>query len=346
MLCINLSDFNFCTEKLHHNIFAFARNQERNGGLDNDRYIWIQQCLLQGIMLWQTVSGASDRAIQSLLSFLRSLLIVIADTLGYNVLSYLMKSLPSTLYAIRRFLGIDRERYSKYVVCPTCHMLYDYADVLRLKAVDPRCKHILWPNHSYHHMRKKCGTKLLSEITKRPTLIYTVASIISYLEIFVSQPGFLSLCNEWRKLKTLPGYINDIYDGQIWKELASSDYLGSEYNLVIMLNVDWLQPYKHSPYSLGAIYGVILNLPRRIRFKDRYVMLLGVIPGPSEPSLDINTYLQPIVDELKVLENGAKLKDASAYGNKYRVRLLGCASDVPATRKLGGFLGHSATKGE
>ena len=30
----------------------------------------------------------------------------------------------------------------------------------------------------------------------------------------------------------------------------------------------------------------------------------GVIPGPSEPKLHLNTYLKPIVDDLQQLSNG------------------------------------------
>lgn len=57
-----------------------------------------------------------------------------------------------------------------------------------------------------------------------------------------------------------------------------------------MLNVDWFQPYKHSTYSLGVIYLVILNFPRNIRYKLENSIIIGFIPGPHEPSGNINTY--------------------------------------------------------
>lgn len=40
----------------------------------------------------------------------------------------------------------------------------------------------------------------------------------------------------------------------------------SQRNYGIMLNVDWFQPFKHTNYSVGAIYVTILNLPRAERF--------------------------------------------------------------------------------
>ena len=42
----------------------------------------------------------------------------------------------------------------------------------------------------------------------------------------------------------------------------------------------------------------VLNLPRSERFKSKWAMILGVIPGPTEPKGNINTFLKPIVDDL------------------------------------------------
>ena len=65
------------------------------------------------------------------------------------------------------------------------------------------------------------------------------------------------------------------------------------------MNVDWFQPFTRTQFSVGAIYLAIQNLPRSLRYKDENVILVGVIPGPSEPSLTINSYLAPLVQELQ-----------------------------------------------
>ena len=77
------------------------------------------------------------------------------------------------------------------------------------------------------------------------------------------------------------------------------------------MNVDWFQPFKHTSYSVGAIYVVILNLPRAERFKEENVLLLGLMPGPKEPKLNLNTYLRPIVDYLLSLADGKHFEDCS-----------------------------------
>ena len=42
-------------------------------------------------------------------------------------------------------------------------------------------------------------------------------------------------------------------------------------------------------------------MPRRERYLKENVILLGVIPGPNEPKLHINTFLLPVVNELQKL---------------------------------------------
>ena len=78
-------------------------------------------------------------------------------------------------------------------------------------------------------------------------------------------------------------------------------FLAVPRNYAFMLNVDWFQPFKHSLYSVGALYMVLMNLPRSERFKPENVLLVGIIPGPHEPKLTINSYLEPLVAELNLL---------------------------------------------
>ena len=96
--------------------------------------------------------------------------------------------------------------------------------------------------------------------------------------------------------------------------------------------------------SVGVLYSTILNLPRHIRNTHQYTILAGVIPGPHEPKRDVNSFLQPLVKELLLLWDGILL-NVNSKPQLIRGALLCVACDIPAARKVAGFLGHSARYG-
>lgn len=70
----------------------------------------------------------------------------------------------------------------------------------------------------------------------------------------------------------------DIYDGNVWKEfkhISDEPFLMYPGNLCLSLNIDWFNPLKETPYSAGAIYLVIQNLPRIERYKIENVIFIG-----------------------------------------------------------------------
>ena len=102
-----------------------------------------------------------------------------------------------------------------------------------------------------------------------------------------------------------------MYDGAIWKEFEQSMILILMQYLLhigLMLNVDWFNPFKKGLYSAGAIYLSILNLPRLVRFKKENSIPNGLIPGPKEPSLTINSFIAPLVNELEALCDGVLME--------------------------------------
>ena len=140
----------------------------------------------------------------------------------------------------------------------------------------------------------------------------------------------------------------DVYDGQVWREFQSDKhehFLQDDNSLAFMLNIDFLQPFKHTTYSVGAIYITIVNLPRSVRYKSENVILVGIIPGPDEPEGDLNSFLHPLVNELQELWVGVAMDCHMNTVKKIRGALLCVACDLPAGRKVCGFLSHSARYG-
>lgn len=74
------------------------------------------------------------------------------------------------------------------------------------------------------------------------------------------------------------------------------------------------------------------------------MILVGIIPGPNEPSLNINSYLTPLVLELQQFYKGV-LVDSYASKVKIQLALVGVMCDLPASRKVCGFCFYNALHG-
>ena len=111
--------------------------------------------------------------------------------------------------------------------------------------------------------------------------------------------------------------------------------------------MDCFRPYKHSQGSVGVIYMVIMNLPRSERYELENVLVVGIQPGPGEPKLTANTFLKPLVEELQILWKSKERFSVSGSIFKKRIQagLICVSCDIPASRKIGGFMGHMANQG-
>jgi len=185
-----------------------------------------------------------------------------------------------------------------------------------LKKVEPEShlKHVL-PSVVMPNFSNRSSASLEIPNFIHAKCFATTFFIISSLKLLL-RPGFIDLCESTRKLASERGALLDIYHGRIWKEFLrynGSDFLVSSYCYALMLNVDWFQPFEHFTYSVGVIYLVLLNLPRAVWYKRENIILVGVIPGPSEPPLNINFYLPPLVSDLLQLWTGNIYQHSSLF---------------------------------
>ena len=143
--------------------------------------------------------------------------------------------------------------------------------------------------------------------------------------------------------------LGDVYDGKLWGDFQNIDgrpFLSLPNNLCLALNIDWFNPYEQTPYSIGAIYLSVSNLPRSERYKEKNIILVGLIPGPTEPKQHINHFLFPLLEDLKKLYQGVIFKNATVLGHTMLRAVMACVScDLPATRKVCGFSNYNAKFG-
>ena len=318
--------------------------------------IAVQICMF--LSFFQLCYRVSERGISLLLSFLKTLL----SWLGSYCpeIKALHDVLPQNVYFMRKLLGRKSSEITCFVVCPKCHSLYELKDCIVTHRTgiteSAKCSFVQYPNHPQRFRRSKCNTILMKTVKHGskskliPRSVYAYKSLESSLTRLYNQPGFVERCNIWRKRNIQsPDFFTDIYDGKVWhnfKVVQGRPFLIQSNNLCLKLNLDWFNPFKHVQYSVGVIYLVVENLPRADRYKLENIIIVGCIPGPKEPKKHINTYLRPLVDELLGLWQGKYLRVSSIFGIvPIRCALTCITCDLPATRKICGFLSFCASQG-
>lgn len=301
------------------------------------------------IMIWQMRFVISDSAVAALLSFLSVLFLAFTNVDKFFQAVY--DKFPRTIKSLWDLNKMQRGAFSKFIVCPKCYSLYKVNDCYYINRGEKhakQCTFVEFPNHRQRHRRAPCGVDLVKvsrTVTGKQIIIpfksYCYKSLKESFEILLKRPGFQNQCNQWRT-REIPGdVLEDIYDGAIWKDFADRFLNDSQKNFAFMLNLDWFNPFKHAKYSIGGIYLVCLNLPRSERFKRKNVILVGIIPAMKhEPPT--NTFLKPLVQEfIEGWEDGYYLTshESPDKAEQYRFALLCVGCDIPACRKLCGFLG-------
>ena len=280
---------------------------------------------------WSTAYNIPMTAIGYLLLFMNALFSACA--MFSSVFSAIAKVVPKSVYALRSAQGLLEDKFEKYVICPKCNMLYHLSDIRQGNGQIPTCTYVPFPDHSQRRFRSPCGEKLMKEVILKgekrvlyPIKTFCYKSIISSLKCLLDRPGFQQMAESWRSRKRVPGTYRDVYDGRVWREFQSKEsgqFFDKPRRYGFTINVDWFQPYKHSPYSVGAIYLSMMNLPRDERYKKENMIIAGIIPGPDEPTKDINGYLEPLVSELVTLwEEGIEYRAADDKTVRYRILLI------------------------
>ena len=335
-------------------LLSDEEDDENDEGISNEKFIDnpVAYLLMTFLVLWGFVFHISNAALNVLILFLNHFLKIVLPK-SSDVMC------PRSLKGIQKCLNLHKDEFIQYVVCSKCDSVYEpnacVSKQLHGHLATNHCIHIQFPNHPLHSFRQPCGTPLLQRVCRgrsnnlefQPYKVYPYQSIKKALMRLCNRSNFLIMCEQWRQMPVSTEYMNDVYDGNIWKEWQcwnGRNFLSTPYSLVTSLNLDWFQPYSHVNYSVGVFYLVILNLPREERYKMENVILLAVIPGPKEPKLTVNSFLAPIVEELQELWKGVPILLGSM--NKtviVRLAVICIACDIPAARKICGFAGHMAT---
>lgn len=240
-----------------------------------------------------------------------------------------------------------------YPCCPSCFALYPITSTPSL------CVYKSVPTGS------PCGTKLLRTRSVRGQ------QITSFVRTYLHQPmqqwvGRLVCRPGMEDFLMMPSVEEVIHPPltktDFWHGSALRTFLGpdnkrlyvdvppNETRLVFSLAVNGFNPY-HSKtakqtVSCTAIYMVCLNLPPHLRYLPENMYLVGVVPGPTKPSLDqLNHFLRLLVDDLLSFWDPGVFYSRTwkhREGRLYRAVAVPLVCDVLAARQVSGFGSHTS----
>ena len=141
-----------------------------------------------------------------------------------------------------------------------------------------------------------------------------------------------------------PNVLRHPSDGQAWKHFDDvyPDFAAESRNVRLGLCADGFTPYiqaSATPYSCWPVIVTPYNLPPEMCMTKPYMFLSCLIPGPENPKEKIDVYLQPLIDDLKLLwHTGVLTYDISLKQNfTMRAMLMWTVNDFPAYGMLSGW---------
>lgn len=246
----------------------------------------------------------------------------------------------------------------RIICCPKCFTQYPSGHLL------PR--HCSWKRSP---RSRRCGELLYTEKGGKqiPCCLYTTQSLDSWLSFFLSRSSIVdALQATFTRPPPQPGRMHDIHDSPAWQSFRP--FLRSPFHLIFGLYIDWFNPFTNKiagsfvvslvlgvfltvqynsgkSVSCGAIVLYCLNLPLSLRFLPENVYVLGMIPGPHEP--DVWTISHVLAAAQKMLlrfDLPGKILPICRHpeGVMVAARVIPLIADLPAIRKVAGFLSHAA----
>ena len=150
------------------------------------------------------VFRVSNTAITHLIRFLKYFVRSLGRVFDNAQLETFSSNMPIIYNSMLLQAGVSSGDFIEYVVCPSCHSVYNFEDCIVYVGREKRprsCSHITYPNHPHVSRRQPCGASLLKIVRtgKGSKLVpLKVLPLSKSLEILVKRPAFLTACEEWR----------------------------------------------------------------------------------------------------------------------------------------------------
>ncbi|KAG2739553.1 hypothetical protein P692DRAFT_20755247, partial [Suillus brevipes Sb2] len=156
---------------------------------------------------------------------------------------------------------------------------------------------------------------------KSPVKVFHTISLSPQLQTLYRDPsGAANMCyhdehtrNILEELELSDGKLstyNDIITGTEYLKVVHDRKI-EEGDIVLMLSINGAQLYKSKDSDCWIYIWIIVNLPPDLRYKKKYILPGGIIPGPKKPRF-IESFLFPGLHHLIGLQKeGLYIWDAS-----------------------------------
>lgn len=244
----------------------------------------------------------------------------------------------------------------EYAVCPRCHCLYPPGAGSRRPRYPELCSNTAEPPGT------PCNEQLLDKYKKTPLKKFVHNSVKKFIASLLSEESterhIDDSCDRLRRFSLL-GRLPELsgpFDAEFLRDFRTHSHgslfieRGDEARLAFSLAVDFFNVEGNRSGAASVSCGIIslacLNLPSEIRYKDEYMFLAGIIPGPKEVHCEeMHYYLRPLVDEFMELWNPGVHISRTALaptGRLARAAIALVVCDLPAARKVSGLLSYNS----
>ena len=141
-----------------------------------------------------------------------------------------------------------------------------------------------------------------------PAMVMWYLPVGDRLRRFFSNPKDAELLRwcDLDKRKKSDGKLRHPANARLWKEFDDKYYLefgNDSRNVRFALSTDGMNPFgeRSIPHSTWPVILTMYNLPTWLCQKRKYLLLSVLIQGSKHPSIDIDVFLEPLMQEIETL---------------------------------------------
>lgn len=263
------------------------------------------------------LNGWTNKSFEMLLEFLR------------DVIPSGEVSIPKTMHDAKSFLRDVGLNYVKIDACPNNCILY--RKELENEESCIRCNEPRWKPE-----RKGNGKPIPVKVLRHFPLVPRLQRLFMCSKVCTDMTW-----HEDNRLRD--GILRHPADTEQWRALngVNSEFTSEPRNVRLGLASDGFNPFGSMSLSHSTWPVVLIpyNMPPWLCMKQPNFILSLLIPGPEQPGNDIDVYLEPLIDELKLLwDDGVRTYDSvKKEVFTMRAALLWTINDYPAYGNLSGW---------